>query len=106
MAIVAAIKNRFYFFQKDDQANADYPKEFMAMLEVIEEYGGTVSLTHFPNLLKQELQGKGLDISMATAEELKEGKKTMGKKFLAAVMLNSANGINTMACREAQKRTL
>jgi hypothetical protein len=48
----------------------------MAMFEVIEEYGGTGSLTHFPNLLKQELKGKGLDLSKATAEELKEGKKT------------------------------
>jgi hypothetical protein len=52
MAIVAAIKNPLYFFQKGDQANANYHKEFMAMMEVIEEYGGAGSLTHFPNLLK------------------------------------------------------
>jgi hypothetical protein len=71
--------------------NADYHKEFMAMLEVIEEYGGIGSLTHFSNLLKQELEGKGLDLSKATAEELKEGKKTVREKFLAALMLNGAN---------------
>ena len=35
MAIVAAIKNLFYFFQKGDQANADYHEEFVAMMEVI-----------------------------------------------------------------------
>ncbi len=35
MAIVEAIKNLLYFFQKGDQANADYHKEFMAMMEVI-----------------------------------------------------------------------
>ncbi len=52
MAIVATIKNLLYSFQKGDQANADYRKEFMAMMEVIEEYGGAGSLTHFPNLLK------------------------------------------------------
>ncbi len=40
MAIVAAIKNLFYFFQKTEQLNADYHKDFMAMLEVIKEYGG------------------------------------------------------------------
>ena len=52
MAIVAAIKNLFYFFQNGDQANTDYHKEFMAMMEVIEEYRGVGSLTHFLNLLK------------------------------------------------------
>jgi hypothetical protein len=51
------------FFQKGDQANTDNYKEFMAMLEVIEEYGYTGSLTHFPNLLKQELEAKELDLS-------------------------------------------
>jgi hypothetical protein len=64
----------------------------MAMLEVIEEYGGAGSLTHFSNLLKQELEAKELDLSMATAEELKEGKKIVHKKLLAALMLNGANG--------------
>jgi hypothetical protein len=63
---VTAIKNLFYFFQKGDQANADYHKEFMAMMEVIEEYGGAGSLTHFPSLLKQELEAKELDLSNAT----------------------------------------
>ncbi len=54
------IKNLLYFFQKGDQANADYHEEFMAMMEVIEEYGGAESLTHFSNLLKQELKAIGL----------------------------------------------
>jgi hypothetical protein len=92
MAIVTAIKNLLYFFQKGDQANADYHKEFMAMMEVIEEYGEAGSLTHFPNLLKQKLEAIGLDLSATTAEELKEGKKTVWEKFLAALMLNGANG--------------
>ena len=39
MAIVAAIKNLFYFIQKSEQSNADYHEDFMAMLEVTEEYG-------------------------------------------------------------------
>jgi hypothetical protein len=46
MAIVAAIKNLFYFFKKAEQSNADYHEDFMAMLEVIKEYGGTGSTTH------------------------------------------------------------
>jgi hypothetical protein len=64
----------------------------MAMMEAIEEYGGAGSLTHFPNLLKQELEAIGLDLSAATTEELKEGKKTVREKFLAVFMLNGANG--------------
>ena len=50
--IVVAIKNLFYFFQKVEQSNADYHEDFMAMLEVIEEYGGKGSMSHFPNMLK------------------------------------------------------
>ncbi len=56
MEIVAAIKNQLYFFQKGDQANAHYHEEFMDMMEVIEKYRGAGSLTHFPSLLKQELE--------------------------------------------------
>jgi hypothetical protein len=98
MGIVAAIKNLFYFFQKGDQANTHCHKEFMAMLEAIEEYRGVGSLTHFPNLLKQELKAKELDLSTATAEQLKEGKKTMCEKFLAALMLNGADGTKNNDC--------
>ncbi len=36
-------------------------------------------------------QSRELDLSTATAEELKEGKKTVCKNFLAALMLNGAN---------------
>ncbi len=86
-----AVKNLFYFFQKTEQLNADYHEDFMAMLEVIEEYGGAGSITHFPNMLKQELETNGIDLSKATSEQLKDGKKTICKKFLAALMLSSAH---------------
>jgi hypothetical protein len=91
MAIVAANKNLFYFFQKIEQSNADYHEDFMAMLKVIEEYGGTVLMTNFPNMLKQELDADGIDLSKATSNQVKEGKKTVCKKFLAAQMLSGAN---------------
>jgi hypothetical protein len=104
MATVAAIKNLFYFFQKGDQAIADYHKEFMAMMEVIEGYGGAGSLTHFPNLLKQELKATGMDLSTTTAEELKEGKKTIRKKFLAVLMLNGANGTKYNDLKRSMKK--
>ncbi len=91
MAIVAAIMNLSYFFQKTEQSNADYHKDFMAMLEIIKEYGGAGSMTHFPNMLKRELETNGTDLSKATSEQLKDGKKTIHEKFLAALMLSGAN---------------
>jgi hypothetical protein len=39
-SIVGAIKNLLYLFQKPTQTNSDYHEDFMAMVEVIEEYGG------------------------------------------------------------------
>jgi hypothetical protein len=53
MLIVGALKNLLYLFQKTTQSNADYHKDFMAMVEVIEEYGGAGSLTSFPNMIKK-----------------------------------------------------
>jgi len=53
MSIVGAIKNLLYFFQKLIQSNSDYHEGFMAMVEVIEEYGGAGSLTYFPNMIKK-----------------------------------------------------
>jgi hypothetical protein len=70
----------------------DYHEDFMAMLKVIKEYGGAGSMTHFPNMLKQELETNGTDLSKATSEQLKDRKKTVCKKFLAALMLSGANG--------------
>ncbi len=40
MLIMGALKNLLYFFQKTTQSNADYHEDFIAMAEVIEEYGG------------------------------------------------------------------
>ncbi len=82
MAIVAAIKNLFYFFQRDEQSNADYHEDFMAMLEVIKECRGVGLMTHFPNMLKQELEADGIDLSKATSEQLKDRKKTDHESFL------------------------
>ncbi len=59
--------------------------DFMAMLEVIEEYGGAGLMTHFPNMLKREIEADGTDMSNATNEQMKEGKKAVREKFLAAL---------------------
>jgi hypothetical protein len=59
MSIVGAIKNLLYFFQKRTQPNSDYHEDFMAMVEVIEEYGGAGLLMYFPNMIKEKADDKG-----------------------------------------------
>jgi hypothetical protein len=49
MLIVGVFKNLFFFWQKPDQANADYHTDFIVLVKVIKEYGGPGSITHFPN---------------------------------------------------------
>jgi len=85
-------ENQFYFFQKVEQSNADYHEDFMAMLKVIKEYGGAGLMTHFPNMLKRELEADGTDMSKATNKQMMEGKKAVCEKFFAALMLSGANG--------------
>ena len=48
-------------------------------------------MTHFPNMLKRELGADGINLSKATSDQVKEGKKTIRNKFLAALMLSGAN---------------
>ncbi len=66
----------------------------MALVKVIKEYGGPESITHFPNMIKKELKSKnpGIDTSKAMPNQMKEDKKTVCKKNLAALMLDGANG--------------
>ncbi len=40
MSIVKSLKNLFYFFQKAEQTNSEFHEDFMALIKVIEEYGG------------------------------------------------------------------
>jgi hypothetical protein len=75
MTIVAAIMNLFYFFQKNNQSNADYHEDFIAMLEVIKEYGGTGSMTHFSNMLKKEIESMGTDLAKATSDQLNKQRR-------------------------------
>jgi len=52
MSIVKSLKNLFYFFQKAEQTNSEFHQDFMALVEVIEEYGGTGPHTHFLKINK------------------------------------------------------
>ncbi len=94
VAIVAAIKNLLYFFQKATQTNSDYQEDFLALVEVIEEYGGAGLLTYFPNMIKKEViavKAAKNNMGAMTRDETKEAKKILRDKFLAALMLSGAN---------------
>ncbi len=91
MPIVGAIKNLLYLFQKTTQTNADYHKDFMAMVEAIEEYGEAGSLMYFPKMIKKELESKKIDMEKASASEMRDAKKIVRNKFLATLMLSRAN---------------
>ena len=88
MSIVGAIKNLFFFWQKPDQANADYHEDFMALVKVIKEYGGAGSISYFPNMIRKEV-AKSTELDKTKANQ--EAKKIVRDKFLAALMLNGAN---------------
>ena len=91
MLIVKSLKNLFYFVQKTEQPKSDFREDFMALVEVIEEYGGAGSLTYFPNMIRKELTSRKIaDVSEATPKELKEAKRIGRDKFLATLMLNGA----------------
>ncbi len=60
-------------------------------------------MTNFPNMLKQELHTDGIDLSKATSDQVKEGKKTVCKKFLAALMLSGANGAKYNNLKQSMK---
>jgi hypothetical protein len=91
MLIIGAIKNHLYFFQKTTQANADNHRDFMAMVEIIEEYGGAGSLMYFTNMIKKELESKKIDMDKASESEMRDAKKIVRDKFLAMLMLSRAN---------------
>jgi hypothetical protein len=91
IGLVGAIKNLPYFFQKPMQSNLDYHEDFLALVKVIEEYGGARSLTHFPNMIKKELLSDNIDVTKATADLTKKAKKNVRETFFAALMLSGAN---------------
>jgi hypothetical protein len=64
-------------------------EDFMALVEVVERYAGAGSVTYFSNMIRKELSCN--DIAKATSDKLKEAKKIMRDKFLAALMLNGTN---------------
>jgi hypothetical protein len=96
MATVASQKKLFTFFQRDGMDNSSYHREFIALVETIETYGGTDAIGITPTFVAQKLQamhdaGTCLNVTSPTQDELAAAHKSVCEEFLAALMLSGAN---------------
>jgi hypothetical protein len=91
MSIIGPFKNLPCYFQETMQSNTEYHDDFMALVKLIEEYGGAGLLTYFPNMIKKDLKNMKGNAANATPNKKKDAKKIAQDKFLAALMLNGAN---------------
>ncbi len=58
-------------------------------------------MTHFPNMLKQELKADGTDMIKATTDKMR--KEAIRKKILAALMMSGANGAKYNNLKQGMK---
>ncbi len=96
MATVALQKKLFTFYQKEGMDNSTYHREFIALIDTIETYGGTSAIGITPTFVAQTLHhmqsaGTCANASSPTKEELVTAHKTIRDEFLAALMLSGAN---------------
>ena len=96
MATIASQKLLFTYYQKDGVSNTDYHREFMALVETIETYGGLGAISIVPTFVTQELikmesEGLCLDAKSPSDAELATAKATVRDEFLAGLMLSGAN---------------
>ena len=96
MATVASHKKLFTFFQRDGMDNSSYHREFVALVETIETYGGLGAIGITPTFVAQKLRdmhtaGTCVNPASPTAAELAVANSSAREEFLAALMLSGAN---------------
>ena len=96
MATVASHKKLFTFFQRDGMDNSSYHREFIALVETIETYGGLGAIGITPTFVAQKLQemhaaGTCANTASPTTAELAVANSSAREEFLAALFLSGAN---------------
>jgi hypothetical protein len=90
LTIQQAKKKAFLYVQKSGMANADYMEEFMAIIGVVETYGGEWGQE--PGLIRAKLQAANVaDPDNPTPDELDDAKEAARDDFLAMMFLSGAD---------------
>jgi hypothetical protein len=96
MATVASHKKLFTFFQHNGVDNSSYHREFIALVETIETYGGHGAIGITPTFVAQKLQemhaaGTCTNVASPTKDELAAAHLSVRKEFLTALFLSDTN---------------
>ena len=91
IAMVQSDKRLFIFFQRTNQKNSEYLKEFKALVEVIETYDGQVG--EHPGLMKMSLTEVSLDVGTASDDKKTSAKKKGKDKYIACLFLVGADNV-------------
>ena len=88
-AIVAADKQIYVFFQRNDMTNDDYFEQFNALVDTAASYGSSLGMSR--GLVDEELRLMGMDRESCTSTQKSEALATAKEKYLAMLMFNGAN---------------
>ena len=87
-AVFNNLRALFINFQKNDQTNNEYPKEFQARMATMDNYDANI-VNLVPFLFEETMFGT--TVNQATEEEIKKAKEYVMKRGLAVLLLIGAD---------------
>ena len=86
-AVINSLRAWFINFQKNDQTNDEYLKEFQTCLATLDDYDANI-VSLVPCLVEETVKGLfGTTMDMATEEEIKKAKQYVLKKGSPTLLL-------------------
>jgi hypothetical protein len=86
---VAANKQIYVFYQKNDLTNEDNFEQFNALVDTAESYGSSIGMSR--GLVNEELKRMGTDRDGCTVAQRTQALAVAKEKYLAMLMLDGAN---------------